>query len=104
MVLVFVALFLSLACGLGVIWPRAAARGKSSLAYFGGIARYPESAFVAAFLRQSREELTTSVLVGVHAEARIAQYKFRWVSLSVAFLLATLVVAAALAILRLAPL
>jgi Family of unknown function (DUF5706) len=100
--LVFVGLFLSLTCGLLVIWPRTGGPGGSSLVYFGGIARRSEGEFVAAFLRQSRVEVAQNVLAGVHAKARIAQQKFRWVSLSVAFLLATVVVWTVLQVIRLA--
>ena len=100
--LVFVGLILSLACGLAVIWPRAGRSAGSSLVYFGAIAGRSEPEFVAAFLRQSRTEVTQSVLAGVHAKARIATQKFRWVSLSVAFLLATLVLWTALQVIRLA--
>jgi hypothetical protein len=57
---------------------------------------------VAAFLRQSREELTQTILAGVHATARVAEQKFRWVSVSVASLLATLVLWTALEVLRVA--
>ncbi len=100
--LVFVGLFLSLACGLVVIWPRAGRSEGSSLVYFGAIAGRSEPEFVATFLRQSRVEVTRSVLAGVHAKARIAAQKFRWVSLSVVFLLATLVLWTALQVIRLA--
>jgi hypothetical protein len=99
--LVFVGLFLSLACGLVVIWPRAGTSEGSSLVYFGAIAGRSEPEFVAAFLRQSRVEVTKSVLAGVHAKARIADQKFRWVSLSVTFLLATLVLWTALQVIHL---
>jgi hypothetical protein len=36
--------------------------------------------FAADFLRQSRAEVIQTILAGVHATARIAQQKFRWVS------------------------
>jgi hypothetical protein len=101
-VLVFVGLFLSLASGLVVIWLRAGASARSTLVNFGGIARRSEPDFVAAFLRQSREEVTQTILPGVHATARIAHQKFRWVGVSVASLLATLAVWTALEVLRLA--
>jgi hypothetical protein len=99
--LVFVGLFLSLACGLVVIWPRAGRSAGTGLVYFGSIAGRSEPEFVATFLRQSRVEVTKSVLAEVHATARIAQQKFRWVSLSVIFLLATLVLWTALQVIRL---
>jgi hypothetical protein len=86
-VLVFVGLFLSLASGLVVIWPRTGTSARSTLVYFGGIARRTESDFVAAFLRQSRADVIQAILAGVHATARIARQKFRWVSFSVASLL-----------------
>jgi hypothetical protein len=57
---------------------------------------------MAAFLRQSRAEMIQNILAGVHATARIAQQKFRWVSISVASLLATLVLWTALDVLRMA--
>jgi hypothetical protein len=99
--LVFVGLFLSLACGLVVIWPRAGSSSNSSLVYFGSIAGRSEREFVATFLRQSRGEVMEGVLAGVHATARIAAQKFRWVSLSVIFLLATLVLWTALQVIHL---
>ena len=99
--LVFVSLFLSLAFGLVVIWPRAGTSAGSALVYFGAIAHQREAEFVAAFLHQSRVEVTQIVLAGVHATALIAQRKFRWVSLSVAFLLATLVLWTVLEVSRL---
>jgi hypothetical protein len=100
--LVFVGLFLSLLCGLLVIWPRVGGSPGSSLVYYGSIADRSDPDFVAAFLRQSRTEVTQSVLAGVHAKARIAQQNFRWVSLSVVFLVGTLVLWTALQIMRLA--
>ncbi len=99
---VFVGLFLSLATGLVVIWPRAGASAHATLVYCGGSARRSEPGFVAAFLRQSRAEVTQTILAGVHATARIAQQKFRWVSLSVASLVATLVLWTTLEVLRVA--
>jgi hypothetical protein len=81
---------------LVVILPRAATPGQSSLVYFAAIARRREAEFVATFLGQSRTEVTQNVLAGVHAESRIAQRKFRWVSMSVAFLLVTMVLVAML--------
>jgi hypothetical protein len=101
-VCVFVGLFLSLASGLVVIWPRDGASSQATLVYFGGIARRTESDFVASFLRQSREEVVQSILAGVHATARIAQQKFRWVSVSIVCLLATLVLWTALEVLHIA--
>ena len=98
-VLVFLAVFLSLAFGLLVIWPRNATPRGSSLVYFGSIARRGEREFVTAFMRQSRAEVTESLLLGVHATARIARRKFRWVGLSVAFLLLGLALLAALGVL-----
>jgi hypothetical protein len=100
-VLVFVGLFLSLACGLVVIWPRARATTGATLVYFGAIARRREPEFVTAFMQQSQGEVTQTVLAGVHATARIAQQKFRWVSGSVAFLLGALVLWTVLEVIRL---
>jgi cobalamin synthase len=100
--LVFVGLFLSLAFGLLVILPRAGKSAGLSLVYFGDIARRGEREFITAYLRQSDVEVMESVLAGVHANARIARQKFRWVSLSVTFLLGTLVVVAAIGVIRLA--
>jgi hypothetical protein len=100
--LVFVGLFLSLASGLIVIWPRGGASAPATLVYFGGIARRTEVDFVAAFLRQSREEVVKEILAGVHATARIAQQKLRWVSISIVYLLATLVLWTALEVVRIA--
>jgi hypothetical protein len=100
--LVFAGLFLSLMCGLLVIWPRTGGSGSSSLVYFGGIARRSEGEFVSTFLRQSPGEVAQQVLADVHATARIAQRKFRWVSLSVAFLLVALVLVAAVGVLHIA--
>lgn len=97
---VFVGLFLSLASGLVVIWPRSGGSQRSTLVYFGAISRRSEPDFVASFLHQSQAEVIQSVLSGIHATARIAQRKFRWVSFSVAFLLATLVLWTALEVLR----
>jgi hypothetical protein len=99
---VFVGLFLSLASGLMVIWPRAGAATGTTLVYFVGISRRSEPGFVAAFLHQPRAEVIQNVLAGVHATARIVQQKFRWVSVSVASLLATLVLWTALEVLRVA--
>jgi hypothetical protein len=99
---VFTALFLSVVSGLVVIWPRSGSSRGTSLVYFGSIARRGESEFIATFLRQSRMEVTQTVLAGVHAEARIARRKYRWVSVSVAFLLVTLVLVAGLGVLRIA--
>jgi hypothetical protein len=95
-VLVFVSLFLSVACGLAVIWPRSSPSPDSSLVYFGAIARRNESDYVAAFLAQSQRDLAQGLLAGVHAKARVANHKFRWVRLSVAFLLLALLVVTAL--------
>lgn len=96
------ALFLSVVSGLAVILPRFGSSRGTSLVYFGSIARQGESEFVATFMRQSQVEVTQTVLAGVHAEARIARRKFRWVSLSVAFLLVALILVAGLGVLRVA--
>lgn len=90
--LVFVGFFLSIACGLVVIWPRAGKSAGSSLVYFGAIAHRTETEFQAAFLRQSGVQVMQNVLAGVHAKSRIAEQKLQWVSRSVVMLLATLVV------------
>jgi hypothetical protein len=100
--LVFVGLILSLTCGLLVIWPRVGVSPDSSLVYFGSIARRDESDYVAGFLRQSRLDLIQSVLAGVHAKARVADHKFRWVRRSVAFLLVALLFVTALGAVRVA--
>jgi hypothetical protein len=97
--LIFLALFLSLASGLVVIWPRMATPRSGSLVYFGGIARRGEREFVAAFMRQSRAEVTEGLLREVHATAHIARRKFRWVGLSVGFLLLGLALLAVLGVL-----
>jgi hypothetical protein len=89
--LVFLGFLLSIACGLVVIWPRKGRSEGSALVYFGGIAHRTEPEFIAAFLRQSREQVTQNVLAGVHAKSRIAEQKLQWVSRSVVLLLATLV-------------
>lgn len=98
--LVFFGLFLSLACGLVVIWPRVGNSRGSALVYFGGIARQSEGDYVAALLRQSPAEVLASVLAGVHAKARIARAKYRWVGLSLTFLLASLVLVGAVGVLH----
>ena len=100
--LVFVGLFLSVTCGLVVIWPRATTPEDETLVYFRSIARQRRSEFVAAFLSQSRVEVTRNILAAVHATARIAYRKFRWVSFSIGFLLATLVLWAPLQVIRVA--
>lgn len=98
--LVFFGLFLSLACGLVVIWPRVGKTTGSTAVYFGDIARQSERDYTAAMLRQSPVEMLASVLAGVHAKARIARAKYRWVGLSLAFLLASLVLLGAVGVLH----
>jgi hypothetical protein len=58
---------------LVVMWLRAGASARATLAYSGGIVRRSEPAFMAAFLRQSRAEIIQNILAGVHATAHIAQ-------------------------------
>jgi hypothetical protein len=89
-ILLFAALLVSILCALLVVRPRLRHPGRSSLVYFGQIARLSEADFIDRFLKQSDAEAMAALLADIHTKARIARRKYMGVSLSVILLIVAL--------------
>jgi Family of unknown function (DUF5706) len=90
-IVMFLALVGSFYCALLVVRPYFRSSQRTTLMYFGHIARSSEEEFISKFLAQSLDELKESVLIEVHAKAKIAKRKFERIRHSVDLLIVALV-------------
>jgi len=101
-IVVLALLVCSLLFALIATRPRLVVSKMPTLYYFGAITKSQSAEeYVAAFLRQSPQEVTRSLATEIYAKSRIAQRKFVRVRVSINCLIAALLVWAAIQVLTL---